>query len=301
MGGDEGWGFRWAMFAVTLGGVFIISTLIGVLTSGLENKIEELRKGRTRVIEKNHTVILGWSEQIYTIISELIAANENMKDGCIVVMGEMDKIEMQDAIRLRVPDTRTTRIVCRTGSPIEMKDLELTSLNTSRSIILLSPETEDPDVEVIKTVLAITNNPDRRPEPYHIVAEIRDEKNLEVGRLVGKDEVEFILVSTLVARIIAQTCRQSGLSVVYTELLDFGGDEMYFKSEPSLVGKTYRDALFCYQDSSVIGLVGNGSVPCLNPPMDTLIRDGDQLIFIAADDDTIHLSAEIPTPIIRFH
>ncbi len=160
MGGDEGWAFRWVMFFVTLGGVFIISTLIGVLTSGLEGKIEELRKGRTKVIEKDHTVILGWSEQIYTILSELITANENKKDACIVVMGEMDKIEMQDAIRERVPETKSTRIVCRTGSPIEMNDLELVSLNTARSIIILSPETEDPDAEVIKTVLAITNNPE---------------------------------------------------------------------------------------------------------------------------------------------
>ena len=35
MGGDAGWGFRFVMFLVTLGGVFIISSLIGVLTSGV--------------------------------------------------------------------------------------------------------------------------------------------------------------------------------------------------------------------------------------------------------------------------
>ncbi|MEI8133021.1 MAG: hypothetical protein WCG34_11360, partial [Leptolinea sp.] len=66
MGGDTGWGFRLAMFVVTIGGVFVISTLIGVLTSGIEGKMDELRKGRSRVIEKNHTIILGWSEQVYT-------------------------------------------------------------------------------------------------------------------------------------------------------------------------------------------------------------------------------------------
>ncbi len=55
MGGDEGWGFRIAMLIVTFGGVFVISTLIGVLTSGIEGKMDELRKGRSRVIEKNHT------------------------------------------------------------------------------------------------------------------------------------------------------------------------------------------------------------------------------------------------------
>ncbi len=36
MGGDAGWGFRLVMLLVTIGGIFIVSTLIGVLTSGLE-------------------------------------------------------------------------------------------------------------------------------------------------------------------------------------------------------------------------------------------------------------------------
>ena len=291
MGGDEGWGFRIVMILVTIGGVFIISTLIGVLTSSLEQKIEELQKGRSRVIEKNHTIILGWSEQIYSIITELIEANSNQKDACIVVLGEKDKMEMQDAIRERIENTRTTRIVCRTGSAIEMADLAITSLNAARSIIILSPEGENPDAEAIKTILAITNNPERKTEPYHIVAELRDPKNMDVAKLVGKDEVEFILVSSLIARIIAQTCRQSGLSSVYTELLDFGGDEIYFKNEPGLAGKTLHEALLAYEDSTIIGLAKKGTLPQLNPSLDTILGAEDSLVVIAEDDDKINMSA----------
>lgn len=289
MGADEGWVFRIVMLLVTIGGIFIISTLIGILTSSLEQKIEELQKGRSRVIEENHTIILGWSEQIFSILTELIEANSNQKDACIVILGETDKMEMQDAVRERIPDTRTTRIVCRTGSPIEMADLAITSLNQARSIIVLSPEGDNPDAEVIKTILAITNNPNRKEEPYHVVAELRDPKNLDVARLVGKDEVEFVMVSSLIARIIAQTCRQSGLSSVYTELLDFGGDEIYFKEEPTLAGKTVRDALLAYDDSAVIGLAKKGQIPSLNPPLDTVLAAGDRLVVISEDDDTIRV------------
>ncbi len=290
MGGDEGWGFRWVMFFVTIGGVFIISTLIGILTSGLENKIDELRKGRSPVIEKNHTIILGWTDQIFTIISELVEANANQKDACIVLLGEKDKIEMQDEVRERIPVTKTTRIVSRTGSPIDMADLEIVGINSSKSIIILSPTTEDPDSEVIKVLLAIVNNPSRREEPFHIIAEIRDPKNLGVSRMVGKDEVELVLVSTLVARIIAQTCRQSGLSVVYTELLDFGGDEIYFKSLDALAGKTFRECSLAFEDSTLIGLLPVSGNLQLNPPMDTIIQPGDKLIFISEDDDKVVLS-----------
>ncbi len=96
--------------------------------------MDELRKGRSRVIEKNQTIILGWSEQVFTIITELVAANANQPDSCIVIMGEGDKVEMEDMIKEKVGNTGKTRIVCRSGNPIDMTDLGIVSLNTSKSI-----------------------------------------------------------------------------------------------------------------------------------------------------------------------
>jgi voltage-gated potassium channel Kch len=291
MGGDTGtWAFLFGMFAVTLGGIFVISTLIGILTTGIEGKLETLRKGRSKVIEKGHNVILGWSEQVFTIISELVVANENQKKPCIVIMADKDKVEMEEEIHSKVGSTKNTCVVCRQGSPMDLTDLEIVSLNTSKSIVVLSLESDDPDSSVIKTILAITNNPKRRPEPYHIIAEIVDPKNFEVAKMVGKDEVELILIGDLISRIIAQTCLQSGLSVVYVELLDFGGDEIYFTKEQSLIGKTFGESLFKYEDSTILGMYPKGGVLLLNPPMDTVIKEGDQLIAISEDDDTIILS-----------
>ena len=289
--GDSGsWTYLLIMLVVTLGGIFVLSTLIGILTTGIEARLESLRKGRSRVVEVGHTIILGWSEQIFPIISELVIANSNQRKSCIVVLADTDKVEMEDAIREKVGATSGTRIVCRTGSPIDMGDLQIASPQTAKSIIVLSPGGEHPDAEVIKTLLALTNAPDRRPEPYHIVAELHDPRNLEVAKMVGKDEVEIVLIGDLVARIIAQTCRQSGLSTVYTELLDFGGDEIYFKEEPTLAGKHFGDALFVYETATVIGMHPAGGQPLLNPPMDMTVAPGDRLIVIAGDDDAIILS-----------
>lgn len=291
VGGDVGWSFRIMMLFVTFGGIFILSTLIGLLTSGIESKLDELRKGRSTVIEEGHTIILGWSQQIFSVISELLIANQSQKRACIVVMADKDKVEMEEEIRAMVGPTGRTRIVCRRGSPISLNELEIVNPRTSRSIIILSPEEGDADSSVIKTVLALTNSPNRRHDPYHIVAEMRDPSNLEVAKMVGRDEVELILVGDLISRIIAQTCRQSGLSIVYTELLDFSGDEIYFQHEPSLVGKTFREALFAYEDSIIIGLEPQGGQPVLNPPMSRPLAVGDRLVVIAHDDDTIRLSA----------
>lgn len=301
MGGDVGWGFRWVMLFVTLGGIFIISTLIGVLTTGLEGKIEELRQGRSRVLETDHTVILGWSPQVFTILSELILANQNQKRGVIAILAERDKLEMEAEIRARVGETGNTRIICRSGSPSEPTDLEIVSPHAARSIIILPPETGDADAAVIKAALALTHSPHRRPTPYNIVTQLRNAHNLEILRMIGQnDRLSAVLTPEVIARVTAQTSRQSGLSVVYTELLNFGGDEIYFKEEPSLSGKTYGDALLAYEDSALIGIQRADGTVLLNPPAETRLAPGDRVIAISADDDTVRLSG-LHNPPVQTH
>lgn len=291
MGGDAGsWPYLLSMLAVTFGGIFIVSTFIGVLTSGIENKLEDLRKGRSFVVERGHTVILGWSEQVFSIISEIVEANSNKRNMCIAILAEKDKVEMEDEIESKVPDTKTTRIVCRNGNPMDLSDIEIINPHDARSIIVLGSHAEDPDSNVIKTLLALTNHPNRKTEKYHIVSEIRDPKNLEIAQLIGKDEVKLVLVSDLIARIMVQTCRQSGLSTVYTELLDFGGDEIYFHEETGLVGKTYLQSLNVFPDSAIMGIQTSDGTIMINPPMNTVYSAGDKVIAISEDDDTVRMS-----------
>ena len=150
MGGDTGWGFRAVMLLVTLGGIFVVSALIGVLSTGIEGKLDELRKGRSEVIEKDHTIILNWSASIFDIISELTIANESRRRPRIVILADKDKVEMEDEIAAKVPNLKNTKVICRSGDPTDLGDLALTAPHTSRSIIVLSPDSDDPDSRVIK-------------------------------------------------------------------------------------------------------------------------------------------------------
>lgn len=292
MGGDVGWSFRVVRFVATLIGIFLISILIGTISSGIDEKIEELKRGRSNVIEKNHTLILGWSEKIFSIISELVIANENQKKPCIVILSEMDKVEAEDELRSKIEDLKNTKIVVRSGSPLDSSDLVIVNPNEARSIIVLAPDTENSDVHVIKTVLGLTKGRNRKEGELNIVAEIKDEKNMEAAELVGNDEAIFIQSADIISRITAQTCLQSGLSVVYSELLCFDGDEMYFKEEPSLVGKTYKESLVAYNTSSVIGIYSADNKALINPSMDYVIKAKDQIIAISEDDDTIVLNGK---------
>jgi len=288
VGGDEGsWQYLLAMLAVTASGILVFSTLIGVIFTGIDDKLTELRKGRSFVVEREHTIIFGWSSEIFSVIAELVVANESRRGACIAVLADKDKVEMEDEIRERVSNTGNTRVVCRTGDPIDVDDIEIVNPHDARSIIVLFPEDDEADSQVIKTILALTNNPERREDPYHIVSRIRRQENLGVARMVGRSEVELVPVDDLIARITAQTCRQSGLSIVYTDLLDFGGDEIYFSHEPGLAGRTFGEALLAYDRSSIIGLRRKDGRIKLNPTMDTEISPEDAVILIAEDDSAI--------------
>ncbi len=291
--GDIGWGFRIVGLVITLGGIFIVSMLIGIISNAIQNKIEDLRKGRSLVLENGHTLILGWSSKIFSIISELIVANENQKNAKIVILADLDKIEMEDEIKTVIPDTKNTKIICRSGSPIDINDLKIVNPGNAKSIIIVSPEVDEPDTHVIKTILALKNAPNKSEKPYHIVSEIKDIKNLKVGEMIGNDEVTLILSKDIISRIVAQTCRQSGLSVVYTELFDFEGDELYFQEEPGLFGKAFKESLFMYDDSTVMGIRKIDGKILINPKMDTVFEKGDKVIAITEDDATLVLSNRI--------
>ncbi|HVG25202.1 MAG TPA: potassium transporter TrkA [Thermoanaerobaculia bacterium] len=296
MGGDTGSaGYLVMMLLVTLGGIFIVGTLIGLISNGVGNQIEELRKGRSLVAETGHVVILGWNERIFAIVGELILGNGHRQRNVIVIMADRDKVSMDDQVRERIADRKTTRIVCRRGNPIDLGDLKIVNFNAARAIIVLSPEGDDPDAEVIKSILAVTNHPQRREEKFHIVAEIRERRNMAPARLVGRDEAQLIETSETIARVVAQTCRQTGLSGVYTELLDYGGDEIYFKRDAALDNLSFAEALFAFDTSAVVGVKTADGIVQLNPPMDRRFQPGDEAIVIAADAASVRVSPHTPS------
>ncbi len=290
---DSGhWPFLLVMLLITLGGLFVVSALIGVIATGLDSRIEEMRKGRSVVLEENHTLILGWSDTIFTVLSELEIANESQRKPSAVVLADRDKVEMDDLIREKVHPKRT-RVVTRSGSPIDLGHLGLVRPEKARSIVVLSPEgDEEPDAQVIKTILALTKGRGHRDRFYHVVAEIQEPRNLQAAHLVGGDEVVLIDKRETIAKLVVHSARQSGASVAFIELLDFKGDEIYFREEPSLVGRPFSEALLAYEDCSPIGVIDAAGTVSLNPSPERPVAAGDRLVAIAADD--AHLAAAAP-------
>ena len=283
--GDTSWITRAVGLMITIAGIFLAGSLIGLIANAVDQRIEELRKGRSHVIEHDHTLILGWSARVPAIVSELVIANESRKRAAIVVMANHDKTEMEETLRSTVGDQKTTRIVCRNGEPWLPRNLDLVNFAGARSVIVVGDGNDALTVKVLLSIRAAQNELGADPSTSaHIVAEISDvDTAASVGSLMG-DRLITVSSDDVVAELTAQACRQRGLSTVFRELLDFGGDELYFAPFPSLVGRTYLDCQLSFEKSAVLGVLGVDRRVALNPKPDRVFAAGEQLIAIAEDD-----------------
>ncbi len=293
VGGDSGsWTYLFVFLFATIGGLFVVSALIGVLNQGFGTMLEQLRRGRSVVVEKDHTVILGWSPNIFTLLSELAEANRNQRNAAVVILADRDKVEMDGEIAEAMRGKKL-RVVTRRGSTMSVEDLALTSPTTSKAVIVLGRE-DGPtsDAIVLRTLLAIKQVVGEHP--LHLVAELADERSEPVARLVAGERAALLVASPLVSRLLVQTGRQSGLSVVYTELLDFGGCEIYVTKQPRLAGKTFREAGFEFGTSTLLGLFTPDGKRHVPPPFDHVLAADDLLVVISEDDDTMVLDGSGP-------
>ena len=262
-----------------------VSTLVGLITTALTERLTALRRGRSTVLEQGHVVVLGWSEQVFTVVSELVAANANQRRAAVAVLAERDKTAMEEALSAKVGPMGRTRLICRSGPTTDPAVLTLTSPATAGVVLVLPRDEPDADAEVVKTLLALRAALPGQGRPP-VVAAVRDDRYRLAASLAAGPGGIVLESDTVTARLIVQAARRPGLSLVHQELLDFAGDEFYLVAEPALTGRPFGDALLSYPTSSVVGIV-RGGTPVLNPPPHTPLVEDDLLVVISRDDDTI--------------
>ncbi|MGW1958433.1 CASTOR/POLLUX-related putative ion channel [Streptomyces sp. NPDC001920] len=289
LGGATGAPLRVTMSVLlALVALLYVSTLVGLITTALTERLSELRRGRSTVLEQGHAVVLGWSEQVFTVVSELVAANANQRRAAVVVLADRDKTAMEEALSTKAGPVGGTRLICRSGPPTDPAVLTLTSPATAGVVLVLPQDEPDADAEVVKTLLALRAalaGEETRPP---VVAAVRDDRYRLAACLAAGPGGIVLESDTVTARLIVQAARRPGLSLVHQELLDFAGDEFYLIAEPALAGRPFGDALLSYPTSSVVGMMRDGT-PLLNPPAQTPMAPDDVLIVISRDDDTAWL------------
>lgn len=60
----EGIGPRIVSVSISSGGMLIFAMMLGLVSDAISEKVDSLRKGKSEVIERNHILILGWSDKL---------------------------------------------------------------------------------------------------------------------------------------------------------------------------------------------------------------------------------------------
>lgn len=313
LSGDDGpRSFLFIMLLATMCGVFFTALLIGLINDGISSRMQDLAKGIEPVIEKNHVVILGFNESTFIIIGELIEAYDNQggKRNAVVIMDTIDKQMMEERIRTQYPNTGNITIVCRSGSTYNYADLERCSITTCKSIIIALEN----DFDTIKSILACTQilNSCETAQAF-ITSVINRKENEFAARLAGNDKIhsisefsvendrlELILVEGAIAKIMTHTCRQNGLSNVFTEIFNFSGEEFYIVKNDhenkdlftKIKGKTIREINRCLPEAIVAGYIGKNREIIIDDPNQVIPPDNCKLIVLETDDNKIKIENE---------
>jgi Trk K+ transport system NAD-binding subunit len=289
---DTKWPARVLALVVTLAGIFIAGSLIGLISSAVDQRVEALRRGRSNVLERGHSVVLGWSPRVPTIVGELVLANESVRRAAIVVLADRDKTEMEEILRASVGDLRTTRLVGRRGDPSRASDLELVGAADARSILVMSGE--EGDAGAIKASLAVLG---LHLDDVPVVVEMQSGSQADTLEAVTDGRIITVTSDRVIAEVTAQACHSRGLAQVFRDLLDFDGDEMYLQEFPELHGATYAQVQQAFDRAAVMGLASEDGVE-INPPPDRVVRPGDRVVALVEDDSKFICSGLRPIPAV---
>ena len=263
LAGEPAWSSRLILLTVTIFGLLLVSTLISIINSSLERRIESARRGRRPVHLHDHVVVIGWNDAASKLMEELAVARIEGVDVSVVVFTDRDPIELLNYITEHIhredeidQNSDTARnvagwVTVRRANGDNTNDLlTLGRIDEARAVIcLLDNHSEHGNTRVVLAILAALQLPQaqhrRLENPLQVIAQFDSEEIAErfstrIEKVVAARQDTFgglltlqVITPALVRnKIEVNVVRSRGLSAVYKDLLDFEGDEIYVIPPP---------------------------------------------------------------------
>lgn len=166
--------------SVTLVNIFAIlymQLVIAVLVSAVQRKMKALKYGLSPVVERGHTVVLGFNSAVLSVIRQLCLANESEGGGVVAVLARGNTVEMAAEVNAFLSDEelKGTKVVFRNGTRLRIADLEFVAVPFARAVIAVADQRCDADTadaEMLQVMLNLSGV--GMTEGAAIVAEVRD-------------------------------------------------------------------------------------------------------------------------------
>lgn len=315
------------MLVITFVGMAFTSAIVAITASAVQRKVDELNKGRSRIIEKGHTVVLGFNDNTHTIKNEIEDSNSK-KSGkhCLVIVDDLPKDEMEHKAKEKnwssrdvdeveeeaIKKEKKTNTIFRSGDLVSENTYDICAIDVAESIIVNGKD----DFETIKILLSLSNylkksgayiGSDHMPS---IVAMIHDDENLSAAKIaagVSRDKglndkkrkqeykVRILYFKEIFARLFARVCAQPGLTLVMNDLLNSDNASFYIDDEhrAEWEGKSITEIQDEICDAIAVGFshVDNNrqTKMVLNPVSNIKYAKDDVLVYIADNKENLKI------------
>jgi len=313
------------MLLVTFIGMAFTSTIIAIVNNAIQDKLNELKKGHSGVIERNHLVVLGFDENTYTICREVVEGNRLIGERvCLVVADDLPKEEMEHSTkefhggsrqffekssRQREKD-KNIKIIFRSGDLVSENTFSICAAEHARAIVI----NRENDLETIRILLSLVAYL-KKKHAYlsdenmpSVVALIHDRNNLTAAKAAagiafgkepgnkGENEYKVRIMDSgeTLGRLFAQSCVTQGLPFVMDGLFNYRGASI--RIEKGEVPRNGEDAgPFSGKSLSEIALMVSEAIPlgfarkAEGKPVSILLNPPEEVRY-TRDDRLIYLS-----------
>ncbi len=274
---------------VTFFGVFGWGLLIAMINNSLQDRIKNLSKGNIFIMEKNHSIILGYGEEVFSIIEEL----KNGKVKNIVLLSEYDS----NYIKKRIVFSKINKkvnIIVREGNPSIIENLKLLNIKKAHSIAIISND----DTQSLKILLSlknfILNDYKDDDDKMNVSILVANKENIEIIKSIQNEvenqfKIHIIYKYEILYKIIGQSMIYTGLSSVYEELFSYKCIDIKLEDKHNYENYTFNEVALKYMENKMIlfGII-NEEYPLYIPDKNYKIQKTDTLtLFHSNDDNTI--------------
>ena len=281
---DGSFGLVITFLMVTFIGVCGWGSLIAMINKALQDRINNLSKGNAFIMEKGHSIILGYGEEALTIIEEfLIAKIKN-----IVLLSEHNV----DIIRKRISfikGYRKSNIIIREGSTSRIENIKLLNIKKCSSISIINND----DTESLNILLALKKilNEERNAndEKINICLLVHNEDTIEIIKSMEDENfiVHILYKYELLYKLISQSIIYTGLSSVYEDLFSNDGNDFKIESNHNFENDIFEDVALKYMNKGVIlvGIIENDMEFLKVPDRKYIIKKSDKLVGLYKNND----------------
>eukprot|EP00958_Prasinococcus_capsulatus_P027318 scaffold5382_cov405-Prasinococcus_capsulatus_cf.AAC.5 len=302
-------------FIVTLIGLIFVSSFIGLISSGIAEKVSEIDSGISVIMEANHIVVCHWTTQVIrapgtslecasfcchihaklqrmmllgqgiSLLQEMLTAHERLlgtgQEMTVVILAKDRRAEVLPFLESALGPTLMQRVIYREGDPTQIADLYAAGIHRAFGVCVL---TSSQNPMISDSVNARTALQIGRVDPgASVVVELYREDNASsfIGLHPG---FEYVQMPSVSAQILVRFLQGDVSGRVARELLSSDGQEFHLKPCTGLSGQYYGSCFDAHTDCIPVGIrrtKGEETTLYFNPPDKLRIRRDDSLLILS--------------------